>query len=69
MCWASDVYICIDEHNLFVAFVEDNATMSSIRYFENHVSYFCATSKEVVPITLISLLQMSACISIELKYI
>ena len=23
-----------------VAFVEDNATMSSIRYFENHVSYF-----------------------------
>ena len=25
---------------LFVAFVEDNATMSSIRYFENHVSYF-----------------------------
>ena len=25
---------------VFVAFVEDNATMSSIRYFENHVSYF-----------------------------
>ena len=25
---------------IFVAFVEDNATMSSIRYFENHVSYF-----------------------------
>ena len=24
----------------FVAFVEDNATMSSIWYFENHVSYF-----------------------------
>ena len=24
----------------FVAFIEDNATMSSIRYFENHVSYF-----------------------------
>ena len=23
-----------------VAFFEDNATMSSIRYFENHVSYF-----------------------------
>ena len=23
---------------LFVAFVEDSATMSSIRYFENHVS-------------------------------
>ena len=25
---------------VFVAFVEDNATMSSIRYFENHASYF-----------------------------
>ena len=25
---------------LFVAFVEDNGTMSSIRYFENHVSHF-----------------------------
>ena len=25
---------------LFVAFVEDNATMSSTRYFENQVSYF-----------------------------
>ena len=24
----------------FVAFDEDNATMSSIRYFENHISYF-----------------------------
>ena len=26
--------------SIFVAFVEDNATMSSIGYFENHVSYF-----------------------------
>ena len=26
--------------DVFVAFVEDNATMSSVRYFENHVSYF-----------------------------
>ena len=25
---------------IFVAFDEDNATMSSIPYFENHVSYF-----------------------------
>ena len=25
---------------IFIAFVKDNATMSSIRYFENHVSYF-----------------------------
>ena len=24
----------------FVAFFEDNATMNSITYFENHVSYF-----------------------------
>ena len=26
--------------SIFVTFVEDNATMSSIRYFENHVLYF-----------------------------
>ena len=26
--------------NVFVTFVEDNATKSSIRYFENNVSYF-----------------------------
>ena len=25
---------------IYVAFVEDNAAMGSIRYFENHVSYF-----------------------------
>ena len=25
---------------IFVAFVEGNATMSSIQYFDNHVSYF-----------------------------
>ena len=25
---------------IVVAFVEDNATMSSIQYFENHASYF-----------------------------
>ena len=25
---------------VFVAFVEDNATMSSTRYFENHALYF-----------------------------
>ena len=39
---------------IFVAFVEDNATMSSIEYFENHVSH-CAKPKEVDPIKLISL--------------
>ena len=32
---AWDTYIIV-----FVEFIEDNATMSSIRYFENHVSYF-----------------------------
>ena len=26
--------------HMIVTYVEDNATMSSIRYFENHVSYF-----------------------------
>ena len=26
--------------SIFVAFVEDNATISSIPYFENHASYF-----------------------------
>ena len=39
----------------FVAFVEDNATMSSVRYFENHVSKFCAKPKEVDRIKPISL--------------
>ena len=54
---------------IFVAFVKDNATVSSIRYFENHVSYFCAKPKEVRvdPIKLISLRQIS--VSIALKYI
>ena len=30
----------IGRKSVFVAFVEDNATISSIEYFENHVSYF-----------------------------
>ena len=35
---------------LFVAFVEDNATMSSIWYFQNHVWLeVCAKPKEVNP--------------------
>ena len=47
--WAKCVYlhVCYQALNrilyavlIFVAFVEDNATMTSIRYFENHVSYF-----------------------------
>ena len=28
-----------DNGAIFVTFVKDNATMSSVRYFENHVSY------------------------------
>ena len=31
---------------IFVAFVKDNATMSSIRYFENHVSYFVQNRRQ-----------------------
>ena len=30
----------------FVACVEDNATMSLIRYFENHVSYFVQNQRK-----------------------
>ena len=37
-----------------VAFVEDNANMSSIQYFQNH-EVFCATPKKVDPVKLISL--------------
>ena len=51
--------------DIIEAFVEDNATMSSIRYFENHVSYFVQNRKD--PIKLISVLQIS--VSIALKYI
>ena len=40
-------------------FVEDNANMSSIRYFENQVSYYGQKLKEVDPIKLISLRQIS----------
>ena len=43
---------------IFVVFVKDHATMSSIQYFENHVSYF-VHNKEVDPIKLISLRQIS----------
>ena len=52
---------------IFLAFVEDNATMSSIGYFENHASKFCAKLTEVDPIKLISLRQIS--VSIALKYV
>ena len=33
------------ERSVFVAFVKDNATMSSIPYFENCVSYFVQRKK------------------------
>ena len=46
---------------------EDNATMSSIRYVENDVSYFVQKPKEVDPIKIIFLRQIS--VSIALKYI
>ena len=52
---------------LFVAFDGDNATMSSIGYFENHVSYFVQKPKKVDPIKHISLRQLN--ILIALKYI
>ena len=41
--------------------------MSSIAYFENHELYFFVKPKEVDPVKLISLRQIS--ISIALKYI
>ena len=43
----------IEQSVVFVAFVESNATMSSICYFENNESYFCAKLKEVDPIKLL----------------
>ena len=45
---SEDAFIRNINRDIFVAFVEDNATMSSIGYFENHV--FCANPKEVDPI-------------------
>ena len=50
---------------IFVAFVEDNATKSSIPYFENQY-VFCAKPKEIDPIKLIFLRQIR--VSITLKY-
>ena len=52
--------------SLSVAFVVDNATMSSIRYFKNHASFFFKP-KEVDPIKLISIRQVS--LSIAIKFI
>ena len=59
----------VKKGTFFVAFVEDNATMNSIGYIENHdCIVFCAKpTEEVDPIKLISLRQTS--VSIELKYI
>ena len=37
----SPIFVFVNLYNVvFVAFVEDKATMSSVRYFENHASYF-----------------------------
>ena len=33
---------------IFVAFAKDNATMSSIQYFENHVSYFVQNQRTLL---------------------
>ena len=32
--------------DIFVAFVEDNATMSSIKYFENHALHFVQNQRK-----------------------
>ena len=42
----ADIYIELGRYPLFVAFVEDTATMSSIRYFENYVSYFVQNQRK-----------------------
>ena len=59
--------VLVSSFLLFVAFVEDNAIMSSVRYYEYLISYFFAKPKEVDPVKLISLGQIS--LSIALKYI
>ena len=61
-CFSSETTLSV-----FVAFVAENATLSSKGYFENHISSFCAKPKEVDPIKLISLRQIS--VSIAHKYI
>ena len=52
--------------SVFVAFVKDSATMSSIPYFENHVKVFCAKPKDEDPINL-NFSMTNKC-SIALKY-
>ena len=49
-----------------IIFVEDNAAMSSVRYFEKSCIGFCAKPKEIDPIELIPLQQISG--PIALKY-
>ena len=51
---------------IFLAFVEKNATMSSMRYFENHVSYFVQKRRKETLFNLISLRQISVSIALEL---
>ena len=45
---------------------EDNITMSSIRYFENHAIVFRAKPKEVYPIKRISLRQISVSVALKI---
>ena len=52
---------------IFMAFFEDNTTMSSIRYFENHIRYFVQNWRKKTQLTSISVWQIS--VSIALKYI
>ena len=54
------------ERWFFVAFVEDNTTMGSIRYFENHAIVFRAKPKEVYPIKLNSLRQISVSVALKI---
>ena len=61
---AHEVNIFVKQY--FVAFVEDNATMSSIRYFENHLSYFVQNRRKQTQSKRISLRQS---VSVALKCI
>ena len=52
---------------LFVAFAENHATMSLIRYFENRALYFVQKRRKYTPLNSIFIRTMS--VSISLKYI
>ena len=54
---------------IFVAFVEDNAPVSSIQYLENHVKYFVHYTQESKPYKTQFLYDRQISVSIALKYI